>query len=98
MIACPLRLQPVDQVRQPQQAHRSESAPARRDHHERISGNDISPPRRQREQHAIRVVQMNPVLTPVVAVRDELEVPAEQRMEPVRHTHTSVPIIWIRCC
>jgi hypothetical protein len=28
-------------------------------------------------------------------VRDELKVPAEQRMEPVRHPHTTVPIIWI---
>ena len=77
--------------------HRSERAPARRDHHERISGNDISPPGRQREQHAILVVQMDPVLTPVLAVRDELEIPAEQRMEPVRHPHTSVPIIRIGC-
>jgi hypothetical protein len=38
-------------------------------------------------------VQVDPVLTPVLAVRDELEVPAEQRMEPVRHPDTSVPII-----
>jgi len=28
---------------------------------------------------------------------NELEVPAEQRMEPVRHPHPPVPIIWIRC-
>jgi hypothetical protein len=41
---------------------------------------------------------MDPVLTPVLTVRDELEVLAGQRVEPVRHPHTSVPIIWIRCC
>jgi hypothetical protein len=42
-------------------------------------------------------VEVNPVLAPVLAVRDELEVPAEQRMEPVRHSDTSVPIIWMGC-
>ena len=40
---------------------------------------------------------MNPVLTPVLPVDDELEVPARQRMEPVRHPDTSVPITWIGC-
>ena len=39
-------------------------------------------------------MQMDPVLTTVLAVRDELEVLAKQRMEPVRHPHTPVPIIW----
>jgi hypothetical protein len=38
-------------------------------------------------------MQMDPVLTPVLPVRDELEVLAEQRMEPVPHPHTSIPII-----
>jgi hypothetical protein len=47
--------------------------------------------------HAVLVVQMDPVLAPVVTVRDELEVPAEQRVEVVRHPHTSVPIIWTGC-
>jgi hypothetical protein len=41
---------------------------------------------------------MDPVLAPVLTLRDELEVLAEQRVEPVRHPHTSVPIIEIRCC
>src|SRR6266516_5703276 len=40
---------------------------------------------------------MNPVLAPVLPVRDELEVPPGQRMEPVRHPDTPVPIIWISC-
>jgi hypothetical protein len=40
---------------------------------------------------------MDTVLTPVMAVRDELEIPAEQRMEPVRHPDTSVPIVWMGC-
>jgi hypothetical protein len=52
---------------------------------------------RVRYQPADRLVEVNPVLAPVLAVRDELEVPAEQRMEPVRHSDTSVPIIWMGC-
>jgi len=42
-------------------------------------------------------VQVDPVLTPVLAVRDELEVPAEQRMEQVGYPDTSIPIIRIGC-
>ena len=42
--------------------------------------------------------RVDPVLTPVLAVRDELEVPAGQRMEPVRHPHTPVPIIRTGRC
>jgi hypothetical protein len=57
----------------------------------------IGPPGRQPEQHAILVVEMDPVLAPVLAVRDELEVLAEQRVEPVRHPHTSVPVIRTGC-
>jgi FAD/FMN-containing dehydrogenase len=40
-----------------------------------------------------RLVGLNPVL----AVRHELEVPAEQRMKPVRHPHTPVAIIRTGC-
>jgi hypothetical protein len=40
---------------------------------------------------------MNPVLAPVLAVRDELEVLAEQRMEQVSYPDTSAPVIWIGC-
>ena len=70
------------------------SAPtAIRDHHERIGRHRISPPCRQREQHAVLVVEMNPVLAPVLAVRDKLEVLTGQRMEPVGYPDTPVPII-----
>jgi hypothetical protein len=37
---------------------------------------------------------MNPVLAPVLAVRDKLEVLTGQRMEPVGYPDTPVPIIW----
>jgi hypothetical protein len=41
---------------------------------------------------------MNPVLTPVLAVRDKLEVLTEQRMEPVGYPDTPVLIIRTVCC
>ena len=43
-------------------------------------------------------MQVDPVLTPVLAVRHELEVPAEQRVEPVRYPYTSVLITRTVCC
>jgi hypothetical protein len=42
-------------------------------------------------------VEMNPILAPVLAVRHKLELPPEQRMKPMRHPHTTVPIVGIRC-
>ena len=38
-----------------------------------------------------------PVLAPVLAVGDELDVPAGQRVERVRHPGASVPIERFRC-
>lgn len=40
---------------------------------------NVGPPGRQGEQHGILIVGMDPVLTPVTAVRYEREVLAEQR-------------------
>jgi hypothetical protein len=40
---------------------------------------------------------MDPVLTPVLAVHDELEVAPEQRVEPVGHPDAAIPIVGIRC-
>jgi hypothetical protein len=42
-------------------------------------------------------MQVDPILTPVLAVRDELEILTGQRMEQVGYPDTSVPIIWIGC-
>ena len=89
--------QPADQVSQRQQAIDGERALAIRDDHERTGGHDISPSGRQREQIPVLVMQMDPVLTPVLVVRDKLEVLAEQRMEPVPRPHTPVPIIRTGC-
>jgi hypothetical protein len=79
------------------QAAGSEGAPAGRDDHERVRRRNIGPGRRKREQLPVLVPAVNPVLTPVAPVNNELEIAAGQRMEPVGHPHTPVPIIWIGC-
>ena len=53
--------------------------------------------RRKREQLPVLVPAVNPVLTPVAPVDNELEIAAGQRMEPVSYPDTPVPIIWIGC-
>jgi hypothetical protein len=42
-------------------------------------------------------VQVDPVLAPVLAVGDELEVPAVKRVKRVRHPDAPVPIVRIGC-
>ena len=90
-------LQPVNQIRDGQQALGSEGAPARRDDHERVRRRNIGPGRRKREQLSVLVPAVDPVLTPVAPVDNELEIAAGQRMEPVSYPDTPVLIIWIRC-
>jgi hypothetical protein len=85
------------QVSDSQQTAGGERAPAIRDDHERIGGRGIGPPCWQREQHPVLVAQVNPVLTPVLAVDDELELAAIQRVEGVRYPHPPVPIARIGC-
>jgi hypothetical protein len=50
-----------------QQAIGGERAPARRDHHERVRRSRIGPPRWQREQLPVLVMQVDPVLTRAAA-------------------------------
>jgi hypothetical protein len=45
----------------------------------------------------VLVVQMNPVLTPVLAASNELELTAEQRMKAVRHPHNVALIDCAGC-
>ena len=97
LTAVPARAEPVSQIGQRQQARHRERAAAGRDHHERIRRGDIGPACWQGEQLPVLVMQVDPVLAPVLAVRDELEVPAVQRVERMRHPDTSVPIVRTGC-
>jgi len=91
------RAEPVHQVRDRQQVIGGERAAARRDDHERIRCHRIGPPGWQREQLPVLITQADPVLTPVLPVLDELEVPPGQRVEQVRHPDPAIPIAWTGC-
>jgi hypothetical protein len=69
---------PVDQIRDGQQVLGSEGAPAGRDDHERVRRRNIGPGRRKREQLPVLVPAVDPVLTPVAPVDNELEIAAVQ--------------------
>ena len=58
---------------------------------------NVGPPGWQREQLPVLVTQVDPVLTPVLAVDDELEVAAMQRVERVGHPDATVPIVRNGC-
>jgi hypothetical protein len=74
-----------------------ERAPADGDDHERVRRRHVGPPCWQREQPPVLIVQVDPVLAPVLAVGDELEIPAGQRMERVRRPDPPVPVARIGC-
>ena len=97
MAAVPMCAEPVHEISQCQQARRGERVPAGRDDHERVCRRHVGPPCWQREQLPVLVAKVDPVLAPVLAAGDELEVPAAQGMERVRHPDTLVPIVRIRC-
>jgi len=82
---------------QPEQAINGERAPTRRDHRERILAHHVGPARGKGEQPAVLAPAVDPILPPVAPMNDELEVTTEERMEPVGHPDTSVPIVLIRC-
>ena len=92
-----LRAEPACQISQRQQAIGGERAPVGRDYHERVRRRRVGPPGWQREQLPVLVMQADPVLTPVLAVLDELEVPPVKRVERVRHPDAPVPIARIGC-
>jgi len=81
----------------PEQAINGERAPTRRDDHERVLAHNVGPARRKGEQPAVPAPAVDPIFSPVAPINDELEVTTEQRMEPMDHPHTSVPIVLIRC-
>jgi hypothetical protein len=56
------------------------------------AGADLGPPARQAARCSRRADRPGP--HPVPAVRDEVQVRAGLRVEPVRHPHAPIPIIW----
>jgi hypothetical protein len=96
-IAVRLAAQTVHEGRQPEQTINAERAPTRRDDRERILTHHVGPTRRQGEQPTVLIPAVDPILTPVAPMNDELEVTTKQRMEPMNNPDTSESIILIRC-
>jgi len=76
----PAWLQHLDQVGEHEQiCHTERGSPGGHDH-KRIVGNNVGPTGRDLPQPACVVVEINPMVSPAVAGRDELVLPSEQRV------------------
>jgi hypothetical protein len=88
---------PLHQVRQFQEILVQEQTPACCQHHKRIRGRDARPARRNRAHAAIRVVEVNSVFTPVVAIGDQPEPLACQGMVRVNDLESCFAVVGMRC-
>ena len=85
-----------DQLRQFKQFLSPKRGPPRGHDVERIVGNEIGPVRRNGAQTASAVVEPRPVLAPVLATHDQVELLSEQRMVRVRHPERSALNVTMR--
>ena len=84
-------------VAQTQQIRRTTVRPPVGKGNERVGVADVRPLGRHRGQRAAVVVIEDPVLTPRLAHRDELERPPRQRMEGMRDANNSMRSVGINC-
>ena len=85
-----------DQLRQFKQFLSPKRGPPRGHDVERIVGNEIGPVRRNGAQTASTVMEPGPVLAPVLATHDQVELLSEQRMVRVRHPERSALNVTMR--
>ena len=79
-LATPAGLQHCDQIDEREQIRHTERRPPGGDHHERIGRDRVGPTRRDFSEPAFVVVEVHPVASPTVAVRDERVRSSEERM------------------
>jgi len=79
------RLAPRDHFRQINQILPTEGTPAGSNGNKWIWCNSIRPTRWERAQRALPIVEVDAVLSPVVAIDNQLILLVEQRMKRVRH-------------
>ncbi len=77
----------LDQLGQLQQRGDMKRAAPRRDKNEQVHRHNIGPLRRQRDQLALLVIEIDAIPPPVALTLDELELLTGQRMERVRDPH-----------
>jgi len=63
----------------------------------RIGRHGRGPARRNRAQTAFCVVKVNPILAPVMAIRDQLEPLASQRMVRMGYLEVDISNVAMRC-
>ena len=85
-----------DQLRQFKQFLSPKRGPPRGHDVERIVGNEVGPTRRNAAQTASTVMEPGPVLAPVLATHDQVELLSEQRMVRVRHPERSALNVTMR--
>ena len=79
--------QAIDETPELKQITEPERAPSRRDHHEHVRLDDISPRRRQRQLNAIDIEEEHPVLRPSPTDPEQNELSPTPRMKRMRHPH-----------
>ena len=87
----------LHQLHQLQQVFIAKEASAAGQHNKRIERHYRGPTRGNRAQTAIGVVEVNPILAPVVAIRDQLEPLASQRMVRMGYLEVGIGNVAMRC-
>ena len=85
------------QVNQLEQVLEAKEASASGHCHEWIFRHHRGPTRRNGVQLPCGIVEVDPVLAPVVAVRDQLELPASQGMVRMGYLEVGIGKVTIRC-
>src|SRR5438094_4729102 len=87
----------LHQLHQPEQVLIAKQAPAAGHRHKRIWRHYRGPARRDRAQTAFSVVEVNPILAPVMAIRDQLELLASQWMVRMGYLEVAIGNVAMRC-
>src|ERR1041385_3126872 len=87
----------LHQIGQFQQIVVAEQTPSSGQHHEWICGQHCRPARWNRAQNAVAVMEVDSLLSPVVAVGDQLEALASQRMVWMDNLKGTVGTVGMRC-
>ena len=87
----------LHQLHQLEQVLIAKKASAAGHRNKRIRRRDRGPARRNRAQTAFCVVEVNPILAPVMAIRDQLEPLAFQRMVRMGYLEVGIGNVAMRC-
>ena len=87
----------LHQIHQLEQVLIAKEASASGHRNKRIGRHDRGPARRNRAQTAFCVVEVNPILAPVMAIRDQLEPLSSQWMVRMGYLEVGIGNVAMRC-